>query len=244
MQRRPSVIGNLATFLAFVSLVLCAGATQAQESYRSFKPATGGPAPILLFVSGCSGFVKFGDLDYYAEQAETMRAAGYFVVYVDYIGKRGLPNCSGGRIDHATVGQDMAAALAWAKAQPGVDPNRAYSIGWSFGGGGTIAALNAGIPLNKAVMIYPDCRGARAWSKPVPTLALFGSADTVAPPALCEEPFKSAPAGSLRSITYPEAYHGFDVRSLPAKTTYAFGIIGYKKEAADAAWLEIAAFLK
>jgi dienelactone hydrolase len=244
MQRHPSVVGNLAAFLAFVSLLLCAGASQAQESYRSFKPTAGGPAPILLFVSGCSGFVKIDDTDFYAEQAETMRAAGYFVVYVDYIGKRGLPNCAGGRIDQETVGRDMIAALAWAKAQPGVDASRAYSIGWSFGGGGTISALNAGIALNKAVMIYPVCRGAKAWSKSVPTLVLMGGADTITPPALCDEAFRSAPAGSLRAITYPDALHAFDVRGLPAKTTYAFGVIGYKKDAADAAWQEIAAFLK
>jgi dienelactone hydrolase len=244
MRFHSAMFGRFAALAAFAGILLSGTAAPAQESYRSFKPTGSGPAPILLFVSGCSGFVKFADLDFYAEQAEAMRAAGYFVVYVDYIGKRGLPNCSGGRIDHATVAQDMAAALAWAKTQPGVDANRAYSIGWSFGGGGTIAALNAGIALNKAVMIYPDCRGVKAWSKPVPTLALLGGADTVAPPALCEEPFKSVPAGSLRAITYPEAYHGFDVRSLPEKTTYAFGTIGYKKEAGDAAWKEIAAFLK
>jgi len=237
-------IGKFAAAAAMLGALSFATTPQAQESYRIFKPAGTSPAPILLFVSGCSGFVKFGDADFYAEQAEAMRAAGYFVVYVDYIGKRGLQNCGGGRIDHATVAKDMIAALAWAKTQPGVDASRAYSIGWSFGGGGTIAALNAGIALNKAVMIYPACRGAKGWSKPVPTLALMGGADTVAPPALCDEVFRSAPAGSLRTITYTDAYHGFDVRSLPAKTNYTFGVIGYKKDAGDAAWQEIAAFLK
>ncbi len=244
MRFPASVIGRLAALAAFAGAFGLGAPAVAQDSYRTFKPTTAGPAPILLFVSGCSGFVKIGDTDFYAEQAETMRAAGYFVVYVDYIGKRGLRDCAGSRIDQESVGQDMIAALAWAKAQPGVDASRAYSIGWSFGGGGTISALNAGIALDKAVMIYPVCRGAKAWSKSVPALALMGGADTVTPPALCEEAFKSAPAGSLRVITYPDAFHAFDVRSLPAKTTYTFGVIGYKKDAADAAWQEIAAFLK
>ncbi len=230
-----------AVALAIVTLMFDS-ACWAQE-YRTFKPAGTAPAPILLFVSGCSGFVKLGDVDIYAEKAEAMSAAGYFVVFVDYLGKRNLANCTKG-IPHATAAQDMVQAAAWAKQQQGVDGNRVYAIGWSYGGGVVIAALDAGMPLNKAVMLYPDCRSAQPWSAPVPALVLFGDQDTVAPPALCDSTVKGAPAGSLRVITYPNSYHAFDARGLPAKTTYAFGTIGYNEAAGKAAWSEIAAFLK
>jgi dienelactone hydrolase len=92
----------------------------------------------------------------------------------------------------------------------------------------------AGAPaFAKAVMYYPDCRGAVPWAvTTVSAMVHLGAIDEVAPP------------DRLRAITYPNARHAFDLRSLPERTQYQFGTIGYNAEAAQASWATTVAFLK
>jgi hypothetical protein len=45
----------------------------------------------------------------------------------------------------------------------------------------------------------------------------LGAIDEVAPPALCDGIVKGAPPDRLRAITYPNARHAFDLRSLPER---------------------------
>jgi dienelactone hydrolase len=104
----------------------------------------------------------------------------------------------------------------------------------------------AGAPaFAKAVMYYPDCRGAVPWAvTTVSAMVHLGAIDEVAPPALCDGIIKRAPPDRLRAITYPNARHAFDLRSLPERTQYQFGTIGYNAEAAQASWATTVAFLK
>ena len=51
------------------------------------------------------------------------------------------------------------------------------------------------------------------------------------------------PESALRAILYPNAFHSFDVRSLPERAQYPFGIIGYNPEAATASWATVLEFL-
>ena len=137
----------------------CDNAGQAQP-YLILAPPGNGPFPAVLLASGCSGFNNYGNNNVYEEKAEALRQAGYYVIYVDYLKKRGLKNCSGTLTpEHAA--QDLIDAADWARKQPRLDPQRISAIGWSFGGGVVLAAL-AQMPRThpsffKAVALYPPC---------------------------------------------------------------------------------------
>jgi len=233
---------------AGVTLSLPANTTLAAEPYRVLSPSDGTSHPAVLLVPGCSGFVASNGVNLYDERAGELRAAGYFVVFVDYLGRRNLRNCAGGRdVSHAEVGKDILEAAAWTRAQAGVSADKIFVIGWSYGGGGVLAALKAMPPgpplLAKAVMYYPDCRGATPWpSTGVSALLLMGAIDEVARPDLCDAVIKGAPPNSLRTILYANARHAFDVRSLPERAQY--GAIGYNAEAAQASWTAALDFLR
>jgi dienelactone hydrolase len=217
----------------------------AEEPYRMLSPSGAAPHPAVLLVPGCSGFVAVNGVNPYDERASELQAAGYAVVFVDYLGR--FNDC--GHVSHAQIGEGILEAVTWARAQAGIDPGRISIIGWSYGGGGVLAALRAmpsGPPMfAKAAMYYPDCRGEKPWSAAgVVALMLMGAIDDVARPAMCEAVVNGAPPNTLRSILYPDARHAFDVRGLPARVEYPFGTIGYNGEAAKASWATVLDFLR
>jgi len=247
MFRWPKVFLAIAAWVILLALVLPAR-TSSAEQFRVLSPSGASRHPAVLLVSGCSGFIAFNGVNLYEERAAELQAAGYVVVFVDYLGRRNLKNCSG-QISSAQVGADILEAAEWSRARPDVDAAHISAIGWSYGGGGVIAALMAmppGAPaFAKAVMYYPDCRAARPWSVAgVPALMHLGAIDEVAPPALCDAAIKGAPPNTLRVITYPNARHAFDLHSLPERAQYQFGTIGYNAEAAQASWATTVGFLK
>ncbi len=159
MRRVFSRSAVLAVLLLSIRLACAA------EEYRTLSPTNPPPYPAVLLVPGCSGFTALNDVNIYEERATELRAAGHFVVFVNYLGRD--DTC--GRISHAQVGDAIVEAATWVRDQPGVDRTRIAVIGWSYGAGGVIAALRAmpaGTPLlAEAVMYYPDCRGEVAWSE-------------------------------------------------------------------------------
>jgi dienelactone hydrolase len=230
-------------FAAMLAMLLLHNRALAEESYRVLSPPDGARHPAVLLVPGCSGFAASNGVNLYDERAHELQAAGYVVVFVDYVGRRGLTNC--GHVSRAEVGQDILEAAAWIRGQDGVDTDRVSAIGWSYGGGGILAALAsmpAGpSPIAKAAMYYPDCRGAQRWSASgVSALILIGAKDDVAVPALCDK----AEGPSLRTIIYPDAYHAFDSRGLPERAEYPFGTLGYSAEAAKASWAAVLDFIR
>jgi dienelactone hydrolase len=220
-------------------------ARAADDDYRVLWPATPSPHPVVLLVPGCSGFAALNGLNIYEERADALRAGGHIVVFVDYLGRFG----SCGHMSHAEVGDAILQAAGWVRDQPDVDPSRIAVIGWSFGGGGVIAALRsmqAGAPrLARAVMYYPDSRGETAWSDPsISALMFLGNEDNVTRPALCEPVAQGVPPHSLTLMVYPNAFHGFDVRSLPQRAEYPFGTLGYNAGAATDSWARVGDFLR
>ncbi len=230
---------------ALLILLFSADSVLAEEEYRTLSPAAAGPHPAVLLVPGCSGFAALNGVNVYEERAAELQAAGYFVVFVDYLGRFG--NC--GHMSHEQVGEAILEAATWIREQSGVDATRIGVIGWSYGGGGVLAALRllrAGPPvLSRAIMYYPDCRGEGAWTASgIVALMFLAANDDVARPSLCDPVAKQVPPGSLRVIAYPQAYHAFDVRSLPERAQYPFGTLGYNAEAAVASWGAVVDFLK
>ena len=226
-----------------VTATLLSSASADEGMFRVLSPSGGGTHPVVLLVPGCSGFVANSGINVYDERAAELQASGYLVVYVDYIGKRMQTNCA--HVGRGEVTADILEAAKWAAVQSGVDPGRISVIGWSYGAGGVLAALNA-IPsdplIAKAVLYYPVCRGARQWSAMVTGLMLLGAADDIALPATCNAVAKELGVEKLKVITYPNARHGFDMRGLP-KTT-APGAPGYDPEAATQSWAAVLEFLK
>jgi dienelactone hydrolase len=60
----------------------------------------------------------------------------------------------------------------------------------------------------------------------------------------CAPILSAVPPSSLRVITYPEARHAFDVRSLPEPMQYRSGVIGYNAVAAATSWKTVLDFLR
>jgi dienelactone hydrolase len=235
-------------------LALCAGllaplpsghAAFAEEPYRMLSPSDPAPRPAVLLVPGCSGFAAVNGANPYDERAGELQTAGYAVVFVDYLGR--FNDC--GHVSHAQIGESILEAVTWTRAQAGIDQGKILVIGWSYGGGGVLAALRtmpSGPPMfAKAVMYYPDCRGEKPWSAAgISALMLMGAIDDVARPALCEAVVKGAPPNTLRSIVYPDARHAFDVHTLPERAEFPFGTVGYNTEAAKASWTTVLDFLR
>jgi dienelactone hydrolase len=60
---------------------------------------------------------------------------------------------------------------------------------------------------------------------------------------LCDAVAKGTPPDRLRTITYPNARHGFDMRGLPERADHPLGAPGYDAEAAKASWSVVRDFL-
>jgi dienelactone hydrolase len=233
---------------ALAAIALCTAsqpAKAAEEAFRALRPEEIGRHPAVLFVPGCSGFVATNDVNIYEERAAELQAAGYIVVFVDYVGRRMQSNCA-----HISVGEvsaDIVDAARWAREQSDVDADRIAVIGWSYGAAGVLATLRTmSTPpvFTKAVVYYPVCRGAAPWSAPVAGLMLLGERDDIAFPNLCDTVAKGMAPDRQRTIVYPGARHGFDMRGLADTDRQAPGTPGYNADAAVASWTAVLGFLK
>jgi dienelactone hydrolase len=243
MTRRSGIV--VATLLLFAGPSL---AQLPEPKYRIFRPDGAGARPAVAFLSGCDGFAPPNAPGRYERRAEQLRAQGYLVIFVDYLGRRAMKSC-GSTVSHDGAAQDLIAASAWLRSQPGVDASRITAMGWSYGGRAVLAALanhpEAALGFSRAVVYYPDCRALRPWKPAVPVLMLLGGDDDMTPPQLCQEAVKQlAVPASVKIVVYPGARHGFDVPELPATMRYGFATIGYQPEAAASSSREVEQFLR
>jgi len=217
-------------------------------TYRMLRPDTAGPHPAVALVSGCDGFAPQMAPALYERRANHLRALGHVVIFVDYLGRRGLKTCAG-PITHDDAARDLMVATTWLRSQAAVDGSRVTAMGWSYGASAVLVALaghnGSQLAFSRAVVHYPDCRAIEPWKGSMPVLMLLGGADDMTPANLCQEVVKklTAPA-AVRIVVYPGARHAFDVPELPAKVQYGFGTIGYHPEAAASARKEVEQFLR
>jgi dienelactone hydrolase len=237
--------------LGVLLLGASAGFAQAlDDGYRVFRPDGPGPHPAVAFVSGCSGFAPVGARKFYERVAEELRGQGYIVLFVDYVGRRGLQNCA--RAPMVTEGhaaKDLVTAVMWLRSQDSVDKTRISALGWSYGGGAVLVALadytEEQLGLSRAIVYYPVCRAVRPWRVATPVLMLLAGDDEVAPGRACQASVeKSAIPGVVKTVTYHGALHAFDVAEIPEGTRGPGGAMGYNAQAAVAAWEEVQRFLK
>ena len=126
---------------------------------RVYQPSDEQPSrPVVVMGHGFGG-VRALRLYAYAER---YAAAGYLVVVFDY---RGFGESDGAPrqvLDVAMQLQDWRAALKFARALPGADPQRLVAWGTSFGGGHVITLAGQGEPLAAIVAQVPHVSGPAA----------------------------------------------------------------------------------
>ncbi len=215
--------------------------------FKILKPDGEGPFPVVMMVSGCSGFnTPIGKPHYDSVQA-SLRNMGFFVLRVDYLAARGKTSCDGGAVPVADAARDVRTVSAYLQSQPYVKNGSINALGWSYGGAVVLAVLSedARTAVDAVIAYYPSCRRLRQWHSSTPVLVLFGENDNVVSLDKCEQLFSQLPSpGTVDLHTYPNAFHAFDFEGLPDKTEYRFGTIGYNAAAAKAAWHELQSFIK
>src|SRR5262245_35381890 len=127
-----------------MAVCLVLDTASAAERYRVLSPSADTRRAAVLLVPGCSGFVARNGYNLYEDRAGELQTLGYLVVFIDYLAWRNLADCAGGRdVSHSDVGSDILKAAAWIKEQPDAAAQKIFAIGWSYGGGGLLAALRA-----------------------------------------------------------------------------------------------------
>lgn len=198
---------------------------------KLYRPAGHGPFPAVIGLHGCGGRdTREGRVSArFRVWAERFVAQGFVVLLPDSFGPRGHSEVCTQRPQAITVAlhrpRDAQGALAWLAGQPYARADRVMLVGWSHGGGGTLAALDTGrraVPrppsgaqFRAAVAFYPGCRlaeGRGDWRTPIPLLVLNGEADDWTPVepcyALLERTRRQGLPVELK--TYPGAHHAFD----------------------------------
>jgi dienelactone hydrolase len=127
------------------------------------------------------------------------------------------------------------AAAQWLAAQSFTPPGGVVLLGWSNGGSTVLASGRSAPDLPKGLLrglvaFYPGCRDIvkhADWSPAAPLLILMGASDDWTPAAPCQALAAKWP-GKITLVTYPGAYHDFDVpdRQVVTRAGLAFTAAG------------------
>ena len=79
-------------YAALLALLLSGHGAFSTEPYRLRSPAGNPPYHAVLLVPGCA--TAANAINLYDERAAELQAAGYVVVFVDYVGRRMQSNCA------------------------------------------------------------------------------------------------------------------------------------------------------
>jgi len=191
------------------------------------RPSGRGPFPAVVLLHGCGGVSP-----QLGRWARWLADRGYAALVVDSFGPRQVAgDCLPETPDDIPVTarfDDAMGALRWLQSQPFIRPDRIAALGFSQGGVYAISVINGpsldraqrrGVQLPApgfaaAVGVYPG--GCLSLVKQLvvrPLLVLIGAADDWTPAAVCQEMVDSMRARGAEAsiVTYPGAYHYFDV---------------------------------
>ncbi len=192
------------------------------------KTATGAAAILL---HGCGGLGARGGLNARHKAAKDwFIERGIAVVFPESFTSRRFEEVCTIKLASRTIGQidrvqDVMAAHAWLKTQPGIDAKKIVLLGWSHGGSTVLNTLTHRAPFGEfsddvkfieAIAFYPGCSPFAKDSAPSrissPLTVLMGDADDWTPAAPCVT-FVSRLKNNDQPATitlYPGAYHDFD----------------------------------
>jgi dienelactone hydrolase len=177
--------------------------------------------------------------------AEVLSREGYAVFLVDYQSAEGVVSACLGEVQPDRIAEYIAAATRRVGADPRVDKDRLFVIGWSLGGAGLLRAIDllefVDTQILATIAIYPGCAGAPRWSHDIPVHFFLGEADDITSAETCRLFIDSLHKSMPVSVTsYPDAQHGFDVAGAPSSISTGRGTtIGYNQVAAESAWRRI-----
>ncbi|MBI4562680.1 MAG: dienelactone hydrolase family protein [Candidatus Rokubacteria bacterium] len=196
-----------------------------------YRPEGSGPFPAVVLLHGCGGVAPTHD-----DWARWFRERGYVAFIVDSWDPRGIndPTCSeeGPDVDVFARFDDAIGALRYLQSLRFVEPARIGVIGWSNGGVYAMAVINGpsleravkrGLTLPSpgyaaAVGVYPgNCYSYVKEQVVKPLLVLIGEADDWILAGPCVEMVNAmrSRGADASIVTYPGAYHYFDVRGQP-----------------------------
>src|SRR5262249_20568465 len=149
--RAPSALTSRRVIRLFMPVLIvtfagCAGghvrfdsaaANSPTLSAALFRPEATTPSPALVLLHPCGGLRPFLN-----DWARWLQSEGYVALVVDSFSAPGRATnvCGAGRNPSVQeVAADAFGALRFLRAQPFVDPQRVGVMGWSYGGGATLA---------------------------------------------------------------------------------------------------------
>jgi dienelactone hydrolase len=203
------------------------GQTVKEIAGALFKPEGAGPFPVMVYIPSCGGPNFPLELQQEKVWIERLKAKGIATFIVDPFMPRGLengycpqlltvlPDVQNKKADVLNLleqsGSDAAAAVKAVKKLPGIDPNKVFVMGFSYGGTASLYATQANAPgdhdtdVAGVVAYFPLC--AEDAEATVPTLVIIGDKDDwTGPPAACEA---LNGKGKFKVVLYPGATHAF-----------------------------------
>lgn len=218
------------------------------------RPARSGRFPAVVLVSEI-----FGLHEYIRDTARRLAKAGYVVIAPDFFVRAGDPSATEDRTaimkmvataTDAQVTGDVAAAVAYLKAQPFADAKRMGVTGFCWGGAVVWETIARSKDFKAGVAWYgrltggmsPDDASNRnpldlASDLKAPVLGLYGGKDAGIPLADVEKmraALKAAGKTGSEIVVFPDAQHGFHADYRPS----------YSKAAAEAGWARMLAFFR
>lgn len=203
------------------AVTIAAGPITLNAQYTTPPYAPKRPAVVALH--GCGGPWATRDTQW----QEILGRAGHPSFFPDSFGSRGLGSQC--KVADRTVHPgrerraDTVAAVTWLAAQPATPPGGIVVMGWSNGGTTVLAAAGEGVMpagvVRGFIAFYPGCRPyvtRKNWAPSAPMLILMGAADDWTPAAPCRELAARFP-DKITLVTYPGAYHDFDVPGRPVR---------------------------
>jgi uncharacterized protein len=140
--------------------------------------------------------------------AEAFAAVGFAVLRFNF---RGVGRSTGHYAEGIGEQEDAKAALSWLSAQPGIDADRLFLAGYSFGARVTLAVASTDSRVRGFVVVAPPVLRVD-WpsleSAHGPKIFFCGARDPVAPPEVLTGMINGLPAPN-RVVVFPDADHFF-----------------------------------
>lgn len=200
------------------------------------KPAGSGPFAVVVIMHGCGG--PGG----HHEWIGRLNDWGYATYYIDSFTPRHLQHvCAERQFKGVERVDDAYAALAHLRTRSDVRGDRIGLIGFSHGAAATAAVVRADNaakasipPFAAAVAYYGGCTNQKV-QLATDLLILFGESDDWANVKACRPMLArqdKATRDRLTIVTYPGAYHDFDIGPRPSRE-YLGHHIEYNEAAAN-----------